>query len=88
MPWCNTCDRYLAPNALNEDGTCPSCGRKVEIPSHELKLPADQVAGEAGAATEERVRAPWHFWLMIVALVIYLGWRFLQGLDWAFRHWF
>lgn len=86
MPWCQTCDRYLAPNALNPDGTCPSCGRVVEMPEHELKLPADQVIAADDA--DEKVKAPWHFWLMIVALVIYLGWRFLQGIDWAFRHWF
>jgi membrane protein DedA with SNARE-associated domain len=25
---------------------------------------------------------PWHFWLLIVALVIYLGWRLVQGFEW------
>ena len=26
----------------------------------------------------EKAKVPWHFKLMVVALVIYLGWRFVQ----------
>jgi len=25
---------------------------------------------------------PWHFWLLLGALVIYLGWRAIQGVSW------
>ncbi|MCX7621440.1 MAG: hypothetical protein N2037_11435 [Acidimicrobiales bacterium] len=25
---------------------------------------------------------PWHFWLLLVATVVYLGWRLAQGLGW------
>jgi hypothetical protein len=48
---------------MNDDGTCPTCGRVVEEPTTE-------------AADEEK--APWHFKLMIAVLVVYLGWRFVQ----------
>lgn len=27
-------------------------------------------------------KAPWHFKLMVAALVIYLGWRLIQGVVW------
>ena len=27
-------------------------------------------------------RAPWHFRLLVVATVVYLGWRAWQGIDW------
>ncbi|MEW6153472.1 MAG: hypothetical protein AB1673_05705 [Actinomycetota bacterium] len=27
-------------------------------------------------------KAPWHFKLLVVALVVYLGWRAVQGVDW------
>ena len=27
---------------------------------------------------------PWHFKLMLVALVLYLGWRGVQGVAWLF----
>ena len=49
---------------MNDDGTCPRCGRAIEEPV----VPSD--------ADDER--APWHFKLMIAALVVYLGWRFVQ----------
>ena len=29
MPWCDACSKYYAPNGLNADGSCPSCGRVV-----------------------------------------------------------
>lgn len=25
---------------------------------------------------------PWHFWVMVAALVVYLGWRLVQGIAW------
>lgn len=27
-------------------------------------------------------KAPWHFWLLVIALVLYLGWRLIQGIGW------
>ena len=27
-------------------------------------------------------KVPWHFWILIVALGIYLGWRAVQGIEW------
>lgn len=30
----------------------------------------------------EDVKAPWSFKLMVVAAVIYLGWRLIQGIVW------
>jgi hypothetical protein len=31
-------------------------------------------------------RVPWHFWLLLIALVLYLGWRLVQGIDWVIQH--
>jgi hypothetical protein len=28
-------------------------------------------------------KAPWHFKLLIVAVVLYLGWRAVQGVAWV-----
>ena len=44
---------------MNDDGTCPKCDAVVDAQT-------DEVVAE---------KAPWHFKLMIVALVAYLGWR-------------
>ncbi len=63
MPWCEECAKYWTPNAMTDDGTCPTCGRVGEEPT---------------SADAEDDRAPWHFKLMVAAVVVYLGWRFIQ----------
>jgi hypothetical protein len=65
MPWCEECSKYLAPTAMNADGTCPTCGRPVG----DIEQRAEEEASEA---------TPWHFKLLVGVLVVYLGWRFLQ----------
>ncbi|MFV0258870.1 MAG: hypothetical protein ACK5PP_10535 [Acidimicrobiales bacterium] len=67
MPWCDTCDKYLAPNAADADGTCPTCHEPVD--TGDLDNPPPK-------------KAPWHFKLMVVLLVAYLGWRLVQGVIW------
>lgn len=68
MPWCETCNRFYNPNNVAPDGTCVRCGRFIADPADE------EVA--------EQPKTPWHFWLMVIALVIYLGWRFVQLVGW------
>jgi len=70
MPWCDHCDTYLAPNAVSESGDCPTCERPVD--TADLKT-----------ATKPLERPPWHFWVMVVALVAYLLWRVIQAFGWA-----
>lgn len=62
---------------------CEHCQRAVE----------DEELGEEGTCPgcgtvlrEERRPVPWHFKLMIVATVIYLGWRAYQGIGWLVHH--
>jgi hypothetical protein len=69
MPWCETCSRFLNPNSLKSDGSCPTCGRVVADPS------ADDRSGE-----DEKT--PWHFKLLIAVVVLYLGWRLVQVVGW------
>jgi hypothetical protein len=76
VPWCERCDRFLNPNTVNPDGTCPSCGRPVEPAAGSTDSPADE---------NETFKAPWHFWVMIASAVVYLGWRFIEGIVWAIR---
>jgi hypothetical protein len=73
MPWCEGCSRFLNPNTLRADGTCPTCDRKVAEP-----------AEVAAAATPQRV--PWHFKLLVALAVIYLTWRLVQMTEWLI-HW-
>ncbi len=62
MPWCEDCARYFAPTAMTPDGKCPSCGRVLE---------------EATASFDDE-KTPWHFKLLVVALLAYLGWRIVD----------
>jgi hypothetical protein len=68
MPWCDTCDAYRAPTALGADGRCMTCNESVDSSDLGVAAPA---------------KAPWHFWLMVLALVLYLGWRLIQGGIWV-----
>ena len=72
MPWCPECDRFLSPSTVRGDGTCPSCGRRVEL------APADA----DGATTDEPVVLPWHLKLLAGAAAVYLGFRAWQGVVW------
>lgn len=40
-----------------------------------------QVIGEATPS-----KAPWHFKLLVGAIVSYLGWRGVQGVAWLVHH--
>jgi hypothetical protein len=52
---------------MNADGTCPSCSAVVQ-PINARTLDLKQLAdGDTGV--------PWHFTLLVVLLVAYLGWR-------------
>jgi hypothetical protein len=50
-------------------GKCPACGLQIASPQ------------EIEEASE--YKAPWHFKLMIVLAVVYLGWRFIQLISWV-----
>ena len=38
------------------------------------------------ASRVDRPAAPWHFKLLLVALVLYLGYRAYQGIAWLAHH--
>ena len=65
--------RYWAPSAMKSDGTCPSCGRLLHTQAVK-SLTGKSLRELAG----EEARAPWHFKLLVVAVVVYLGWRVFQ----------
>ncbi len=69
MPWCDSCDAYRAPTVLTENGHCSTCDSEVDVSDVKVTAPT---------------KAPWHFWLMVIALVLYLGWRLIEGFLWLF----
>ncbi len=67
MPWCEECSRYLTPNSVHQDGTCPSCGDTLQLSDGDT---------DPSAVSDEK--APWHFKLMVFSITVYLAWRFIQ----------
>lgn len=63
VPWCEDCEKYWAPSAMTPEGQCPTCGRDLDAPQ---------------PPKSEDDKAPWHFKLLVAALVVYLGWRFFE----------
>ena len=78
MPWCPSCDRFLSPPTVTPEGTCPKCGRAVE---------PGRVHASGSAAKphpeEELPPVPRHLKVLGAAMVVYLGYRFLQGIEWV-----
>jgi hypothetical protein len=93
MPWCETCAKFLTPTSMSTAGDCPTCGRHVADPgpSSSGTDPASltptvvdpRTVDVRALAGEEDAKAPWHFKLLIAALVIYLGWRIIQMITWV-----
>lgn len=55
------------------DGSCPKCGTDLGDPGGFDHGVID--------GSNESVKIPWHFWVMVAATTIYLGWRVIQGLQ-------
>lgn len=90
--FCEACNKWRRPDGLLPDGSCPRCGTVLEpvVPpsaSAEAGLAAvpgrveggEVSAGPSVVAQPDKI--PWHFWLMVAATVVYLGWRVIQGLQ-------
>ncbi len=75
MPWCDSCSAHHAPTAL-DGGSCPQCGGVVtdNSPHAHDGVDEEKTVGQS---------APWHFWIVVVALAAYLLWRLVIGIMWA-----
>ena len=52
-------------------------------------MPPDGACPSCGrviADPPEERRAPWHFYVLVVGVVLYLGWRTVQGFQWLVRN--
>ena len=81
MPWCDPCEKYFVPNTLTVDGCCPKCGATIGQTDINGRLIEPLVTAKtldlrALARTDgQDEKAPWHFKLLVSALVIYISWR-------------
>lgn len=82
MPWCEECERFYTPSTLSAEGDCPS-GHHVTDHDAAVLVQSDAPGRDSDDAPR-KVKAPWHFWVLVAAVVIYLGWRLVQGVMWLF----
>jgi DNA-directed RNA polymerase subunit RPC12/RpoP len=61
---------------------CEECSRRID----DNELGDDGECPDCGSVTLARRPIPWHFKLLIVATVIYLGYRTFQGVTWVLHH--
>ena len=64
MPWCEDCAKYWAPSAMTPEGSVPDLRRATS------RRPTARRGGRRPPSDE---KAPWHFKLLVVLLVVYLG---------------
>ena len=69
MPQCQVCGPP-AESAVDQE---------PEAPGEEHLLTCSTCGREIGPP----VKAPWHFKLLVVSVVVYLGWRGWQGVEWV-----
>lgn len=80
MPWCPSCERYLSPPSVRRDGSCPTCARSVD-PGRAAAAAVEIDSGDR-SVEEDSPPIPWHLKALVAALVLYLGWRSFQGVEW------
>ena len=74
MPWCDECGKFYNPNTLRADGTCPQ--------DHPVAPPRPGRDHDAGGGATANQKVPWHFWLLVAGVAVYLGWRVVQLVLW------
>jgi hypothetical protein len=61
---------------------CEQCDQRIE--SEELA--DDGTCPTCGTVPLEHRKSPWYFKFMLIASVIYLGYRAFQGVTWVVHH--
>ncbi len=81
---CPTCGRTVDPGQAHAP---------TETPADDPPTPAERAASEPvvnvygepiDVDDDEKLPLPWHLKLLAGALAVYLGYRFLQGIEWVF----
>ena len=73
MPWCEECSRFLTPTSMGEGGECPRCGRVLAVVDESV---------DTGEDAADQPEVPWHFKLLVLATILYLLYRAVQGVAW------
>ena len=101
MPWCHQCGRLVEEDdevagEPADPAAEPEVRPRREAPDAMRGRPLPEIGARpagrrwrlttAQAATEAHVKAPWHFKVLVVGTVVYLGYRLYQGIGWLIHH--
>jgi len=83
----------MAARAVPEPEPAGEAADPASLPTSPAGEAAEETEGaapdseelEAGGPTRQ-ARAPWHFKVILVGSVVYLGWRAYQGISWLAHH--
>ena len=91
---CPSCGRPVDPgrahvptsSPLTQSDSLPTTSASPSAAPTEKADAKEHAAGERAAAVDEDETSPlpWHLWLLLAALTVYLGYRAFQGLEWVF----
>ncbi|MCU1461571.1 MAG: hypothetical protein JWO37_1646 [Acidimicrobiales bacterium] len=65
---------------------CETCSRFWNPPSMNEDGSCPTCGNVIAKPHDEALRAPWHFKLLLAALILYLGYRLYQGIAWLAHH--
>jgi hypothetical protein len=95
MPWCDRCGQEveedeLVPAPPGPPAEAPGAGAADESePERQDRCPScgSVLRDETGTDDEDtHPKAPWHFKLLVLGSVGYLGYRLYQGIGWLIHH--
>jgi len=90
VPWCDACSKFWNPNSVGADGVCPTCGRALPAPttiaSGEDGRQVRRTRGREGRRGPGGLQGALALQLLVGAVALYLGWRAVQGVQWALQH--
>jgi hypothetical protein len=78
---CPTCGRSLEPSRATQERNA-SAGASAEGREGAAVEPVDPRTLNVRELAGEQAKAPWHFKLLVVAVVLYLLWRLVQLIGW------
>jgi hypothetical protein len=64
---------------------CEPCGRFFN-PNTLQEDGSCPTCGTELAKPKAPPKVPWHFWVLVLGIVVYLGWRTVQGVMWVTGH--
>ncbi|HUZ19471.1 MAG TPA: hypothetical protein VMU75_02735 [Acidimicrobiales bacterium] len=101
VAWCASCNQKVADTEVELDGDgrscCPSCGRPLpsagsspDAASTTVTRAGAVAAGQGATSAvdedEERIKAPWHFKVLVVGTAGYLVYRLVWVIFWLTGH--